>query len=183
MLQRPRCRVSRSAAFSFDEHALKTNADPTAPCASNFTTVLARLLVLWAIVDVAPPSQASWAFSLCVSAWALVEVPRYIFYVWKLVDAEHVPSVLTWLRYSLFIPLYPAGIAGEMGCLWFALEHVRDHKVLTVTLPNSLNFVWDHHFFLQFCLYVLYVPAGAFMINVMLQERKKNLGNAKDKRP
>lgn len=147
--------------------------------------MLARLLVLWGIVDVAPPAQASWAFSLCVSAWALVEVPRYVFYVWKLVDAERVPYVVTWLRYSLFLPLYPAGILGEMGCLWFALEHVRDQKVLTASLPYFFNVVWDHHFFLQFCLYVLYVPAGAFMINVMLQERKKNLGsgNGKDKRP
>ena len=141
------------------------------------------MLVLWAIVDVAPPSQNSWAFSLCVTAWSLVEVPRYVFYVWKLVDAKNVPGVITWLRYSLFIPLYPAGIAGEMGCVWFALDYIRNNKVLSVTLPNSGNFVWDHHLILCIALYIFYVPAGCFMVNMMFQEREKNLGGGGKVKP
>jgi len=98
-----------------------------------FTTgmqVASRLLVLWGISHVSPPSQVHWAFALMAFSWSLVEVPRYGFYIWKLlVDSDpaptpkgappaaktpsNVPYWLTWLRYSLFIVLYPTGITGE----------------------------------------------------------------------
>lgn len=46
------------------------------------------------MVDVAPTAQGSPFFALCATAWALVEVPRYAFYVWNLVDAKSLPYAL-----------------------------------------------------------------------------------------
>lgn len=64
------------------------------------------------------------------ASWSAVEVPRYGFLLWKLlVDSDskpkaagaakpeaeetNVPYFMLWLRYSLFMVLYPTGITGE----------------------------------------------------------------------
>lgn len=60
-----------------------------------------------------------------VGSWALVEVPRYLFYAVKEVTEKVIPKVqcrfihqvpfpLFWLRYNLFVVLYPSGITGEI---------------------------------------------------------------------
>ncbi|RYG55264.1 hypothetical protein EON66_05695 [archaeon] len=86
--------------------------------------VLSRLAVLWGIVHVAPPAQVHWAFALMAISWSLVEVPRYVFYLWKLVS-NSVPYWLLWVRYSLFIVLYPTGITGAPSAR--ARAHVCVH--------------------------------------------------------
>ena len=92
--------------------------------ATAFLQVVARGIVLWAMMHPFPSAQGSWACALCVAAWAAVEVPRYLFYTCELVRGKGgSPYWLQWLRYSLFIPLYPLGIAGELGCLLHALPY------------------------------------------------------------
>lgn len=46
-----------------------------------------------------------------VLSWSLVEVPRYLFYLMKLLHLS-MPTWLFFLRYNLFIVLYPTGITG-----------------------------------------------------------------------
>ena len=53
-------------------------------------------------------------------SWGLVEVPRYLYYFANEV-AVVVPGWLHFLRYNLFTVLYPAGITGEVACLWAAI--------------------------------------------------------------
>ena len=75
--------------------------------------------MLWLIVDLSPAAQASPALALCFCAWALVEPTRYSFYLVKLLGLEPLYAH-KWLRYSLFLVLYPAGILCEFGCLVYA---------------------------------------------------------------
>ena len=57
-----------------------------------------------------------------VAAWACVEVPRYLFYAVNLFASgpHKIPMPLFWLRYTLFVVLYPAGISGELLQMWHA---------------------------------------------------------------
>mmetsp|Transcript_803 Transcript_803/g.1546 ORF Transcript_803/g.1546 Transcript_803/m.1546 type:complete len:768 (-) Transcript_803:236-2539(-) len=48
-------------------------------------------------------------------AWSLTETVRYSFYALNLFGISVKP--LTFLRYTLFIVLYPMGVSGEIGCL------------------------------------------------------------------
>jgi len=76
-------------------------------------------------------------------AWSVTEVVRYLFYFCGLLG--HVPYALFWLRYSLFMVLYPMGITGEMfqtfvgmnaywtGTLWYRVSVL----VVLVYLPGS----------------------------------------------
>ena len=55
--------------------------------------------------------QQHWSLYLMAGSWALVEVPRYLFYAANLV-MKRVPYPLFFLRYNLFMVLYPSGITG-----------------------------------------------------------------------
>ena len=65
-----------------------------------FTTTLqvfSRVWVLWAIIDVCPETRTSIFLALTCGSWALVEVPRYLFYALNILNI--VPYPLFWLRY------------------------------------------------------------------------------------
>jgi very-long-chain (3R)-3-hydroxyacyl-CoA dehydratase len=131
------------------------------------------------MVHLAPPSQQHWAFSLMAASWAAVEVPRYGFYLASLLSGpDGVPGWLTWLRYSLFMVLYPAGISGEIGCLWNCLATVRDERIGEWALPNAHNVAFDYHAALWLALLVAYPPGAYVMFTHMLKQRRKVLGGA-----
>jgi very-long-chain (3R)-3-hydroxyacyl-CoA dehydratase len=48
-----------------------------------------------------------------VLSWSLVEIPRYAYYAVNLIAPTSIPYFLTFLRYSLFMVLYPSGISGK----------------------------------------------------------------------
>jgi very-long-chain (3R)-3-hydroxyacyl-CoA dehydratase len=127
------------------------------------------------VIDIAPTAQVSWALTLCVAAWAAVEVPRYTAY---LIDTLGLPSpyALTWLRYSLFLVLYPLGISGEIGCLVASLPYIAAHDVWHVSLPNAHNVAYSHYTVLLCTLFVLYPPGSYLMIGHMWKQRAAKLG-------
>eukprot|EP00912_Choanoflagellata_sp_UC4_P001204 UC4_evm2s754 len=84
-----------------------------------FLQVLSRQLVVWGQLHpfLAETITNNGAFfSLMVAAWSITEVIRYTSYALKQLNIEIQP--LTFLRYTLFIVLYPAGVSGELSCLF-----------------------------------------------------------------
>jgi len=66
--------------------------------------------------------------------WSVIEIIRYPMYVLTLLKKKS--SVLTWLRYNSFIPLYPAGIILEATTLLLsAWEYAQNHDSI---LPGLL---------------------------------------------
>ncbi len=85
--------------------------------------MFSRVWTLWAVMHISPMSQTSLFFTMACTSWALVEVPRYAFYAMNLLGS--VPYPLFWLRYSLFAVLYPTGITGELGCMYYSLVDLK----------------------------------------------------------
>ncbi len=53
-------------------------------------------------------------------------------------------------RYSAFIPLYPLGIlGGEMPLIWSGLPYMRQRKLHSLEMPNSMNFAFSYPIFAQ----------------------------------
>ncbi len=98
------------------------------PWTTTLMQVFSRVWTLWAVMDISPEVQQSLFFTLAATSWALVEVPRYLFYAVNLVG--NVPYPLFWLRYSLFAVLYPTGITGELGCMYLALMALKGNRSL-----------------------------------------------------
>lgn len=96
-------------------------------------------------------------------SWALVEVPRYAFYVFALLTGDatkKTPFPLFWLRYSLFAVLYPTGIVGELTVFWNAsYDEVANFAPLLALFYNRF-------------LFVVYLFGSPGMIGNMVANRK-----------
>lgn len=135
------------------------------PFMSTFMQVFSRFAVMWGYTFMFPAAQQHWSLYLMVTSWALVEVPRYLFYAVNLIG--NVPFPLFWLRYSLFAILYPSGISGEI------LQIVTS---LPVILRTSVPCWYATLFLLS-----LYLPGSPFMFLHMVTQRKKSFKARKEK--
>lgn len=153
--------------------------------ASAFTTflqVFSRVAILWGVLHLSATAAASPAAFLCIASWGLVEVPRYTYLLVHTLGTA--PAWFTWIRYSLFLVLYPTGISGEMISMYFSLDDL-DQGAASITMPNTYNFVYNHAGVMRFLLYVVW-PMGAYtMYTHMLKQRGKKLsagGGKKNKK-
>lgn len=147
-----------------------------------FTTlmqVFSRVWTLWAVMDVATDSQQSIFFALACTSWALVEVPRYLFYALNILDL--VPYPLFWLRYSLFAVLYPTGITGELGTMYLAAVFLKSNEteltLLGTTYPKETNFIL---FVLIVLVALTYIPGSPTMYGHMVKTRAKQFKEHKE---
>ncbi|CAL4209036.1 unnamed protein product, partial [Meganyctiphanes norvegica] len=117
--------------------------------------VFSRVFVLWGVLHSAEHSQQSLGLPMLLVAWSVTEVIRYSYYFFNIIDL--VPSALTFLRYTLFIGLYPLGVTGELLCSYAALPAISRSNIFSVPLPNKLNFAFDSYYALIVVM-LLYIP-------------------------
>uniref|UniRef100_A0A7S1L587 very-long-chain (3R)-3-hydroxyacyl-CoA dehydratase n=1 Tax=Neobodo designis TaxID=312471 RepID=A0A7S1L587_NEODS len=127
------------------------------PVFSTALQVASRYGVLWMYTFYFPEAQAHWSLYLMVTSWALVEVPRYLYYAVHLY--LEVPFPLFWLRYSLFAILYPTGISGELLQIFTSLGPAKRECALC----------W----YLSVFLILMYIPGSPFMFTHMVKQRRK----------
>lgn len=134
------------------------------PVITNIIQVGSRLAVLWCYVIPSPASQAHWSLYMLIGSWSFVEVPRYAFYMAALVtSSDKIPGPLFFLRYSLFMVLYPTGISGEIFSLWNSLPR------LAIEFPFGYRF--------SLVILALYAVGGPYMIMNMFGQRKRAYRN------
>ncbi|KAJ9464614.1 Very-long-chain (3R)-3-hydroxyacyl-CoA dehydratase hpo-8 [Diplonema papillatum] len=137
--------------------------------ATTFLQILSRVVVV-SVLNECPAQFANdnIYIRLMLFAWSLTEVVRYLFYG---VPVNN--KVLTWLRYSMFIVLYPMGVIGEVGCLNHAATTAPDSKT-AVVLP-LLKYMYQHGGGV-YTLITVYVVGLSVMYGHMLAQRAKVLG-------
>lgn len=142
------------------------------PLATTTMQVFSRLLLVWCYSRPVEACQHHWSLYLMVGSWATVEVPRYLFYAFNL-WMPNVPYPLFFLRYNLFMVLYPSGISGEI-----------------LQIYTSLAFLTPLCYKLSVSLFPLYAFGGPFMIMTMFAQRQRAsrnraaaLGGGPAKRP
>jgi hypothetical protein len=135
-----------------------------------FVTTLqvgSRIAALFAIYN-SPNAQSQFGAGLMILSWALVEVPRYAFYVAALITGDatkKTPYPLFWLRYSLFAVLYPTGITGELTVF---LAAAKDPVFLSFLGEGFENMMY--YFVMSFP--VIYAPGAIPMVLNMAANRK-----------
>ncbi|KAH8423925.1 putative membrane protein [Aspergillus melleus] len=131
-----------------------------APVFTTFTQVFARSVQVWAINYGFPDVTASSPAYVCMLlAWSAADSVRYVYFVALLSGSGLEGGVVRWLRYSLFIVLYPVGIASE----WWLM-----YKATTTTESVTVSGIF------YFCL-GLYVPGSIMMYSYMIKQRRKVL--------
>ncbi|KAK4311366.1 hypothetical protein Pmani_017125 [Petrolisthes manimaculis] len=135
--------------------------------------VFSRLTVLWLVLASFPETHKSIGLPMLLIAWSVTEVIRYAFYFLNIL--KQVPYVVSYLRYTLFMGLYPLGVTGELLVMITALPIIAKTKAFSVTLPNTLNFTFDFYWVLIIIM-LLYIPIFPMLYLHMFAQRKKVLG-------
>ena len=106
--------------------------------------VASRLLLVWGIVNNFPFVAQSAGYSSMLFAWGVTEVVRYGFFVFTLSGFS--PGILSWLRYNLFLILYPLGAGSEAFLIYKAV-------------PAAKKMRQEYAWILQLILFI-YVPGN-----------------------
>lgn len=137
-----------------------------------FIQSLARYVVLVFVIEPIQLTHSNPITLVLIFAWALGDVVRYLFYI--ATAASYIPYWLLWLRYSLFMPLYPVGMISEWLLYFLTLSHIAATNLYSVSLPNPYNFAFSFHIWNKFVL-LLYIPMAPKMYSHMLRQRRKKL--------
>lgn len=105
--------------------------------------------------------------------WSIIEIIRYPYYLLRVYDIEL--AVLTWLRYTMWVPLYPLGFVCEGIVVLRSIPYTDETGKFTVSLPNSLNFAFHFPSFLRLFLLLCFFPMMYKMMTHMYIQRKKKL--------
>lgn len=143
-----------------------------------FMQVFGRNLVLFLVlVPNEELHQQSVVYGLFL-VWSLIEVIRYPFYACQTVGIKIEP--LIWLRYTMWIPLYPLGIVFEGTLIWRAIPLLDESGRFSFSLPNVFNFSFSFAWFLRLYLVLLFL-GGFYMMGHIYSLRKQRYGKGKTK--
>lgn len=141
------------------------------PC-SVFFLILSRLLLVWGVLMSSIPALHNAGLNLLILAWSTQELCRYLFYCLRVMDC--LPYFVIWLRYSVFIILYPVGAAGELLCLYNAQRYFQEFPHWYLDLPQPWNLIFSYRTFLIFVM-LLYTPVVPSMYLHLLSKRRRVL--------
>jgi len=139
-----------------------------------FIQVLSRLVVVWGILLPVIETRNGLGVPMLLIAWSIAEMTRYLYYALNIYNL--VPYVLTWLRYTLFIVLYPIGVSGELITIVSAIPYIRHRNLWAIHLPNFANISFYYHYLLVIVI-LSYIPFFPQLYLYMIAQRKKVLGN------
>ncbi|XP_031628864.1 very-long-chain (3R)-3-hydroxyacyl-CoA dehydratase [Contarinia nasturtii] len=142
-----------------------------------FLQVTGRNFVLFAVVHAEDRLQEMPVIFMLFLVWSLVELIRYPYYIIALLKKDI--ALLTWLRYSIWIVLYPLGVFAEGTILLRSLPLFEETKRFTIEMPNRMNFTFDMVNFMKFYMVCVLLPGLYFVMKHMTKLREKKLKKPK----
>ncbi|XP_022900621.1 very-long-chain (3R)-3-hydroxyacyl-CoA dehydratase isoform X2 [Onthophagus taurus] len=139
----------------------------------NFMQIFGRCFVLFGMISPEPRMQIKPVVFYLFLVWSSVELVRYPYYITQLYKKEN--AWLTWLRYTVWIPLYPLGFLCEGIIVLRSIPYAEETKLFTLSLPNYYNFVFDYPTVLRIYMFV-FVSSMYSMMSYMYKGRKARLG-------
>ncbi|KFP28166.1 Very-long-chain (3R)-3-hydroxyacyl-[acyl-carrier protein] dehydratase, partial [Colius striatus] len=140
--------------------------------------ILGRNFVLFVILGSLEEMQSKPVVFFIFYSWSIIELFRYPYYMLSCIGIEW--KLLTWLRYTAWIPLYPLGGLAEAVSIIQSIPIFSETGKFSLGLPNPLNVTIQFSFLLQIYLIVLFL--GVFMnFRHLYKQRKQHLGPKKRK--
>ncbi|KAJ6636308.1 Very-long-chain (3R)-3-hydroxyacyl-CoA dehydratase [Pseudolycoriella hygida] len=138
-----------------------------------FIQVTGRNFILFVMINAEERMQTKPVIFYLFMIWSGIELVRYPYYITSLMKKNI--GLLTWLRYSLWIPLYPLGILCEGIIILRNIPYFEETNRFTVQMPNKWNATFDMVLFMKIYLIILILPGAYFMMNEMRKTRTKKL--------
>lgn len=139
--------------------------------------VTGRNFILFLMIDAEERIQTKPVIFFLFVVWASIECVRYPYYIMSLLQTEL--YALTWLRYTMWIPLYPLGILCEGIVVLRNLPYFEETKRFSVTMPNEWNFTFCMCTFMKMYLIIGLTPGVYFIMKHMAKVRAKKLKTIK----
>ncbi|XP_049871486.1 very-long-chain (3R)-3-hydroxyacyl-CoA dehydratase isoform X2 [Pectinophora gossypiella] len=138
-----------------------------------FLQVSGRAFVLFVMIEAEPRMQTKPVVFYLFLVWSMIEVVRYPFYISQLYKKEI--YILTWLRYTLWIPLYPIGVLCESIIILRNIPYFEETQRFTISMPNEWNFAFHLPSILRVYLLFLIIPGMYFVMGHMHKLRAVKL--------
>nr|XP_033775950.1 very-long-chain (3R)-3-hydroxyacyl-CoA dehydratase 3 [Geotrypetes seraphini] len=139
--------------------------------------VFGRNFILFVVLGCLEEMQNKAVVFFIFYSWSMIEIIRYPFYMLASMDTEW--RLLTWLRYTIWIPLYPIGTGAEAVAVIQAIPVVNETGKFSVTLPY-LGLSISFSLFLQIYLILSFIGL-AINFRYLYKQRLRHLGKKKQK--
>lgn len=135
--------------------------------------VTGRNFILFGYIDGEERIQSKPIVMCLFIVWSSVEIIRYPYYIVTLNNCE--VRMLTWLRYSVYVVLYPLGFMCEGLVMLVGLYYLDDTKRLSIELPNRWNFTFSMLNVTKFYMTFVFLPGLYIVMKHMTKLRAKKL--------
>jgi very-long-chain (3R)-3-hydroxyacyl-CoA dehydratase len=132
-------------------------------------------LVMVAIIDNNPYLHDSVTTFLLMFVYFLVEQFRYPYYAVSALGIEL--YALTWLRYSIWIVLYPSGLALEAISIFRSIPYYYESGKWAIQLPNPFNISFNFGVFLAIFVTTVFPKIAYTLLTHMRRQRTKKFAN------
>lgn len=110
--------------------------------------------------------------------WSAIEIFRYPFYMLGCFNTEW--KTLTWLRYTVWIPLYPLGVTAEAVAVIQSIPIFDKTKLFSIPLPQAVGASISFSHFLHIYLVLMFL--GLFInFRHLYKQRKRRFRTKKRK--
>lgn len=110
--------------------------------------------------------------------WSSIEIFRYPFYMLACIDTEW--KLLTWMRYTIWMPLYPLGVLAEAVAVIQSLPIFDESRLYSIPLPKALGNSFSFSYTLQ--LYLVLMFLGLFInFRHLYKQRRRRFRSRKRK--
>ncbi|XP_072550894.1 very-long-chain (3R)-3-hydroxyacyl-CoA dehydratase isoform X2 [Salminus brasiliensis] len=143
-----------------------------------FIQVMGRNFILFVIFGSLEEMQNKPVVFFVFYLWSAIEIFRYPFYMLACIDTEW--KALTWLRYTIWMPLYPLGVLAEAVSVIQSVPIFDETKFLSIRLPEALGSSLSFSYVLQ--LYLLLMFLGLFFnFRYLFKQRRRRFRTKKRK--
>uniref|UniRef100_A0A3Q1BIF9 Very-long-chain (3R)-3-hydroxyacyl-CoA dehydratase n=1 Tax=Amphiprion ocellaris TaxID=80972 RepID=A0A3Q1BIF9_AMPOC len=126
--------------------------------------VAGRNVILFVIFGSVEEMQNKPVVFFVFYLWSTIEIFRYPFYMLACINTEW--KLLTWLRYSLWIPLYPLGVIAEAVAVIQSLPIFDETRLFSLPLPAMLGHSLSFSFSLQLYLVLMFLGEMSTLIQL-----------------
>ncbi|XP_020646030.1 very-long-chain (3R)-3-hydroxyacyl-CoA dehydratase 4 isoform X1 [Pogona vitticeps] len=133
-----------------------------------------RIVILFVVIASQEEVQGKYVVCILFFLWSFMDVIRYTFCMLAATGIYF--QQLTWIHYSLWIPLYPFSVLAQAFAVYESLPHFETDGTYSIQLPFPL--VVSVYFPYVLKTYMAILFAGAyFIVQHLHMERKKHLGS------
>lgn len=133
--------------------------------------VAGRNVILFVIFGCLEEMQNKPVVFFVFYLWSTIEIFRYPFYMLACLGSEW--KLLTWLRYSLWIPLYPLGVIAEAVAVIQSLPVFDESRLFSLPLPAVLGGSLSFSYTLQIFLVLMFLGLFINYRHLYKQRRRR----------